>query len=107
VLVGAVPLALHGFLTASILTFAHTVGEFGVVLMIDGNIPGVARVASVQIYDHKTFLTRLLNRWRHWTSNAGRKSCPTCSDCMASWIFRCSTSAMRPMRWHSWPTTLC
>lgn len=48
----AVPLALPGFLTASILTFAHTVGEFGVVLMIGGNVPGVTRVASVQIYDH-------------------------------------------------------
>lgn len=46
------PLALPGFLTASVLTFAHTVGEFGVVLMIGGNIPGVTRVASVQIYDH-------------------------------------------------------
>ena len=39
-------------MTASILTFAHTVGEFGVVLMIGGNIPGITRVASVQIYDH-------------------------------------------------------
>ena len=48
----AVPLARPGFLTASILTFAHTVGEFGVVLMIGGNIPGETRVASVQIYDH-------------------------------------------------------
>ena len=48
----AVPLALPGFLTASVLTFAHTVGEFGVVLMIGGNIPGISRVASVQIYDH-------------------------------------------------------
>lgn len=48
----AVPLARPGFLTASILTFAHTVGEFGVVLMIGGNLPGVTRVASVQIYDH-------------------------------------------------------
>ena len=48
----AVPMARPGFLTASILTFAHTVGEFGVVLMIGGNIPGVTRVASVQIYDH-------------------------------------------------------
>lgn len=46
------PLSRRGFLTASILTFAHTVGEFGVVLMIGGNIPGVTRVASVQIYDH-------------------------------------------------------
>ncbi|WP_136419084.1 molybdate ABC transporter permease subunit [Herbaspirillum sp. ST 5-3] len=48
----AVPLALPGFFTASVLTFAHTVGEFGVVLMIGGNLPGVTRVASVQIYDH-------------------------------------------------------
>lgn len=47
-----VPQALPGFMTASILTFAHTVGEFGVVLMIGGNLPGVTRVASVQIYDH-------------------------------------------------------
>lgn len=46
------PLALPGFISASILTFAHTVGEFGVVLMIEGNLPGVTRVASVQIYDH-------------------------------------------------------
>ena len=48
----AVPMAAPGFLTACILTFAHTVGEFGVVLMIGGNLPGVTRVASVQIYDH-------------------------------------------------------
>ncbi|MBU1564556.1 MAG: molybdate ABC transporter permease subunit [Proteobacteria bacterium] len=48
----AVPLALPGFLTAGILTFAHTVGEFGVVLMIGGNLPGVTRVASVQIFDY-------------------------------------------------------
>ncbi len=48
----AVPLAWPGFLSASILTFAHTVGEFGVVLMLGGNIPGETRVASVQIYDH-------------------------------------------------------
>lgn len=48
----AVPLALPGFLTACTLSFAHTVGEFGVILMIGGNLPGVTRVASVQIYDH-------------------------------------------------------
>lgn len=46
------PLAKPGFISAGILTFAHTVGEFGVVLMIGGNIPGLTRVASVQIYDH-------------------------------------------------------
>ena len=48
----ALPLARPGFLTASILGFAHTVGEFGVVLMIGGNIPDKTRVVSVQIYDH-------------------------------------------------------
>jgi molybdate transport system permease protein len=47
-----VPLARPGFLTAAILGFAHTVGEFGVVLMIGGNIPGETRVVSVQIYDY-------------------------------------------------------
>ena len=46
------PLARPGFVTAAILGFAHTVGEFGVVLMIGGNIPGATRVMSVQIYDH-------------------------------------------------------
>jgi molybdate transport system permease protein len=48
----AVPLARPGFLTAMVLGFAHTVGEFGVVLMIGGNIPGETRVLSVAIYDH-------------------------------------------------------
>lgn len=48
----AMPLARGGFVTAAILSFAHTVGEFGVVLMLGGNIPGVTRVVSVQIYDH-------------------------------------------------------
>jgi len=47
-----IPLAKPGFITAAILGFAHTVGEFGVVLMIGGNIPGQTRVVSVQIYDH-------------------------------------------------------
>jgi len=47
-----VPLAKPGFITASILGFAHTVGEFGVVLMIGGNIPGRTQVASVQIFNH-------------------------------------------------------
>jgi len=48
----AVPQARRGFLTASVLTFAHTVGEFGVVLMVGGNIPGETRVVSIQIYEH-------------------------------------------------------
>jgi molybdate transport system permease protein len=45
------PLTRRGFITASVLTFAHTVGEFGVVLMIGGNIPDKTRVVSVQIYN--------------------------------------------------------
>jgi molybdate transport system permease protein len=48
----ALPMALPGFVTASVLGFAHTVGEFGVVLMIGGNIPGQTRVLSMRIYDH-------------------------------------------------------
>ena len=48
----AVPLARPGFVTASVLGFAHTVGEFGVVLMIGGNIPGQTRVLSVALYEH-------------------------------------------------------
>jgi molybdate transport system permease protein len=48
----AIPLARAGFLTAAILGFAHTVGEFGVVLMIGGSIPGRTKVLSVAIYDY-------------------------------------------------------
>lgn len=48
----ALPLARPGFVTAAILTFAHTVGEFGVVLMIGGNIPGKTQVVSTQIYGY-------------------------------------------------------
>ncbi len=48
----AVPLARPGFVVAAVLGFAHTVGEFGVVLMIGGNIPGKTRVLSVVLYDH-------------------------------------------------------
>jgi molybdate transport system permease protein len=48
----AVPLSARAFLTAGILTFTHTLGEFGVVLMVGGNIPGQTRVLSIAIYDH-------------------------------------------------------
>ena len=48
----ALPLARPGFITAAVLGFAHTVGEFGVVLMIGGNIPGKTQVLSMAIYDH-------------------------------------------------------
>ncbi|MEM1199842.1 MAG: molybdate ABC transporter permease subunit [Pseudomonadota bacterium] len=47
-----VPLAARGFLTASVLTFTHTIGEFGVVLMVGGNIPGETKVISIAIYEH-------------------------------------------------------
>lgn len=48
----ALPLARPGYLTAAVLGFAHTLGEFGVVLMIGGNIPGATQVLSISIYDH-------------------------------------------------------
>lgn len=57
------PLARPGFITAAVLSFAHTVGEFGVVLMIGGNIPGVTRVVSVQIYDHVEALEYAQAHW--------------------------------------------
>ena len=61
----AVPSAQSGFITGLILTFAHTVGEFGVVLMIGGNIPGATKVLSITIYD---FVER--GEWleAHWLS---------------------------------------
>jgi molybdate transport system permease protein len=62
----AIPLARPGFLTASVLGFAHTVGEFGVVLMIGGSIPGRTKVLSVAIYD---FVETL--RWREASILAG------------------------------------
>lgn len=59
------PLARPGFLTAGVLGFAHTVGEFGVVLMIGGNIPGQTQVLSIAIYDH----VEMLEYGRaHWLS---------------------------------------
>ena len=48
----AMPLARRGFITAAVLSFAHTIGEFGVVLMVGGNIPGKTRVISIAIYEH-------------------------------------------------------
>ena len=48
----AAPMAKRGFLTATVLSFAHTIGEFGVVLMVGGNIPGETRVISIAIYEH-------------------------------------------------------
>jgi molybdate transport system permease protein len=48
----AAPMAARGFLTAAVLSFAHTIGEFGVVLMVGGNIPGETKVISIAIYEH-------------------------------------------------------
>jgi len=59
----AVPLARPGFFTAAVLGFAHTLGEFGVVLMIGGNIPGETRVASIAIYDHVEGLEYASAHW--------------------------------------------
>ena len=59
----ALPLARPGYLTAMVMGFAHTVGEFGVVLMIGGNIPDRTRVVSVQIYDHVEALDYARAHW--------------------------------------------
>jgi molybdate transport system permease protein len=59
----AVPLARPGYLTAIVMGFAHTVGEFGVVLMMGGNIPDKTRVVSVQIYDHVEALEYTQAHW--------------------------------------------
>jgi molybdate transport system permease protein len=59
------PLARSGFITATVLGFAHTVGEFGVVLMIGGNIPGETQVLSIAIYDH---VESLEYSHAHWLS---------------------------------------
>jgi molybdate transport system permease protein len=48
----AVPLSVRGFITAGVLSFVHTIGEFGVVLMVGGNIPGRTRTVSIALYDH-------------------------------------------------------
>ena len=58
-----VPLARPGYLTATVMGFAHTVGEFGVVLMIGGNIPNQTRLVSVQIYDHVEALEYAQAHW--------------------------------------------
>ncbi len=63
----AAPLSRSGFLTAAVLGFAHTVGEFGVILMIGGNIPGQTRVLSIAIYDH---VEALEYSQAHWLSGA-------------------------------------
>jgi len=52
----AAPLSLRGFISAMVLAFAHTLGEFGVVLMVGGNIPNKTRVISIAIYDHVEML---------------------------------------------------
>ncbi|PIA67962.1 molybdenum ABC transporter permease subunit [Ectopseudomonas toyotomiensis] len=57
------PLARPGFITAAILSFAHTIGEFGVVLMIGGNIPGKTQVVSVQIYNHVETMNYAQAHW--------------------------------------------
>jgi molybdate transport system permease protein len=79
------PLARPGYLTATVLGFAHTVGEFGVVLMIGGNIPDQTRVVSVQIYDH---VEALEYAQAHWLAAAWWRSRSWC-------CWRC-TPSIRP-----------
>lgn len=86
----AVPLARPGFITAAVLGFAHTVGEFGVVLMIGGNIPGQTRVVSVQIYD---YVEALDYGQAHWLSAA----LVLFAFCVLLLVY--SVQA-QPLRWH-------
>lgn len=58
-----IPLAKPGYITALVMTFAHTMGEFGVVLMMGGNIPNKTRVLSVQIFDHVEALEYTQAHW--------------------------------------------
>lgn len=57
------PMSRHAYLTAAVIGFAHTVGEFGIVLMLGGNIPGKTRLMSVQIYDHVEALEYSQAHW--------------------------------------------
>ena len=82
----ALPLARPGFVTAAILSFAHTVGEFGVVLMIGGNIPNQTRVVSTQIYGH---VEAMEYAQAHWL--AGSAWC--CSHSWCCWASRWSIGA--------------
>jgi len=59
----SLPMAQQGFITAAVLGFAHTLGEFGVVLMIGGNIPGKTQVLSIAIYDHVESLEYAQAHW--------------------------------------------
>jgi molybdate transport system permease protein len=57
------PLSLPGIITAIVLTFAHTLGEFGVVLMVGGNLPGATRTVSISIYDHVQSIDYVAANW--------------------------------------------
>ena len=59
----AVPMSWHGILAGTVLSFAHTLGEFGVVLMVGGNIPGVTRTLSISIYDQVQSLNYAAAAW--------------------------------------------
>src|SRR5215467_11155993 len=57
------PLSIPGVITAIVLTFAHTLGEFGVVLMVGGNLPGATRTVSISIYDHVQSIDYVAANW--------------------------------------------
>lgn len=59
----ASPLALRGYVTALVLGFAHTLGEFGVVLMVGGNIPGRTRVVSIAVYEQVETMNYAVAHW--------------------------------------------
>jgi molybdate transport system permease protein len=59
----ASPMAFRGYVTAAVLSFAHTLGEFGVVLMVGGNIPGETRVIAIAVYEHVETLDYAAAHW--------------------------------------------
>ena len=63
----ALPLGRHGFLVACVMTFAHTIGEFGIVLMIGGNIPEETRVVSIALFDYVEAMDYQEPHSRWWT----------------------------------------
>jgi molybdate transport system permease protein len=82
-----VPLSLGGILTGLVLTFAHTLGEFGVVLMVGGNIPGVTRTVSISVYDSVQALDY---------ASAGTTSCALL---IASFMILCAVYAINRKGW--------
>jgi molybdate transport system permease protein len=85
------PLSVRGVITAAVLSFAHTLGEFGVVLMVGGNIPGITRTVSIDIYDHVQSLEY---------ADANRMALALL---LISFAVLCTIFAVNRRAWSAWP----